>query len=99
MTTPAHWLAIQYDDEGRVLDVSPFGGYQRASLFVLSSGRAKAGWTVRQVPEGTTGLEAFAEELPEVEPRKVTKTIKPEAPTEEPPAKAAKKAPASRSRS
>lgn len=73
MTTASHWLAIQFDDDGKVLDVAPFGGYQRASLFALSNGRAKDGWTVRQVPEGTTAGSAFGEELPPAEPRKVTK--------------------------
>lgn len=98
MTTASHWLAIQFDDEGKVIDVSPFGGYQRASIFALSNGRAKEGWTVRQVPEGTTASEMFGEELPTVEPRKVTKPA-PVAPPEDPPTKPAKKAAAGRTRS
>lgn len=96
MTTASHWLAIQFDDEGKVLDVAPFGGYQRASIFALSNGRAKDGWTVRQVPEGHTAAEAFSSELPTVEPRKVTKPTA--ATADEPPAKPAKKAAGSRSR-
>lgn len=71
MSSSSHWLAIQYSDDGTVIDVAPFGGERTASRFCLAAGRAKAGWTVRHVPEGKTSLGVFAEDLPEVGPRKV----------------------------